>query len=255
MPICCQVVLQNGQIPAEAMVFGDFDLPQSTWFDWHVHDQHHQLAWASRGVVAVKAGSAYWVLPPARALWIPSGTVHRTGSVGNAVLRGIFMDHARSPVSWPEPRLVRVRPLLRELLEHLTAGGLSEDARLRAEAVAFDLLEPVAAAPIIVPLPVDERARRVARALILDPGDSRGLELFGREVGASERTLARIFLRETQLSFGRWRTQVRLRASLPLLATGMPLGGVASRVGYASPSAFVAAFRREVGVPPGAYFG
>ncbi|MGA6167927.1 AraC family transcriptional regulator [Amycolatopsis magusensis] len=239
----------------EAMLFGHFDLPSGTWFDWHVHPGHHQLAWAARGVVAVNVGSAHWVLPPARALWVPAGTRHRTGSSGNAVLRGIFMDAAQSPVSWTAPRLVRVRPLLRELLEHLTAGGLAEDARRRAEAVAFDLLEPVPVTPISVPLPTDARARQVAEALIAEPADDRTLDRFGREVGASERTLARLFLTETRLSFGRWRTQVRLRASLPLLADGMPLAGVADRVGYSSPSAFVAAFRRAVGVPPGRYFG
>ncbi|MFI6029952.1 AraC family transcriptional regulator [Amycolatopsis magusensis] len=239
----------------EAMLFGHFDLPSGTWLDWHVHPDHHQLAWAARGVVAVNVGSAHWVLPPARALWVPVGTRHRTGSSGNAVLRGIFMDAAQSPVSWPVPRLVRVRPLLRELLEHLTAGGLAEDARRRAEAVAFDLLEPVQVTPISVPLPTDARARQVAEALIAEPADDRTLDRFGREVGASERTLARLFLTETRLSFGRWRTQVRLRASLPLLADGMPLAGVADRVGYSSPSAFVAAFRRAVGVPPGRYFG
>ncbi|AXB44876.1 AraC family transcriptional regulator [Amycolatopsis albispora] len=237
------------------MLFGDFDLPSGTWLDWHVHDEHHQLAWAARGVVAVNVGSAHWVLPPARALWVPAGTVHRTGSSGNAVLRGIFMDAARSPVSWPEPRLVRVRPLLRELLDHLTAGGLPDDARQRAEAVAFDLLEPVPVTPISVPLPADPRARRVAEALIANPADDRTLDRFGREVGASSRTLARLFLTETRLSFGRWRTQVRLRAALPQLADGRSLANVADRVGYSSPSAFVAAFRRAVGVPPGQYFG
>ncbi|MBN6034301.1 helix-turn-helix transcriptional regulator [Amycolatopsis sp. 195334CR] len=247
------------------MLFGDYDLPSGTWLDWHVHEDHHQLAWAARGVVAVNVGSAHWVLPPARALWIPAGTVHRTGSAGNAVLRGIFMDASQSPVAWPEPRLVRVRPLLRELLEHLTAGALaadaraadalSDEARRRAEAVAFDLLEPVPVTPISVPMPRDARARRVADALIADPADDRTLEHFGRYVGASDRTLARLFVEETRLSFGRWRTQVRLRASLPLLADGRPLARVAECVGYSSPSAFVAAFRRAVGVPPGRYFG
>ncbi|GES29907.1 helix-turn-helix domain-containing protein [Streptomyces angustmyceticus] len=55
------------------------------------------------------------------------------------------------------------------------------------------------------------------------------------------------------MPFGQWRTRVRLRAAMPLLAGGATVAAVAARVGYASPSAFVAAFRRAVGVPPGAY--
>ncbi|NBH03765.1 AraC family transcriptional regulator, partial [Amycolatopsis sp. SID8362] len=97
-------------------------------------------------------------------------------------------------------------------------------------------------------------ARDVERALLANPADPRTLAEFGRDVGASERTLARVFAAECRMPFGTWRTQVRLRASLPLLAQGTPLETVAYRVGYSSASAFVAAFRRAVGVTPGAYF-
>ena len=234
-------------------MLGEFDLSAGTWFPWHEHD-FHQLVWAAKGVVAVNVGEANWVLPPTRALWVPAGIRHRTGSVGRAALRGIYADPARCPVRWPAPRMVAVRPLLREILEYLTGDGLAEDVRSRAEAVAFDLLEPLDVVPIAVPSPSDPRARDIEAAVLADPADPRGLAEFGRDVGASERTLARIFVRECRMTFGTWRTQARLRASLPLLAAGMPLDGVAHRVGYGSASAFVAAFRRAVGVTPGAYF-
>lgn len=235
------------------MLLGAFDLPAGTWFPWHEHPAH-QLVWSARGVVAVKAGDAGWVLPPTRALWMPAGVRHRTGALGRAALRGIYADPARSPVSWPEPRMVVVRPLLRELLEYLTGDGVAPAARLRAEAVAFDLLEPLGVVPIVVPSPSDPRALDVAAAVFANPADPRTLAEFGRDVGAAERTLARIFVRECRMPFGTWRTQVRLRAALPLLAEATPLETVACRVGYSSASAFVAAFRRAVGVTPGAYF-
>ncbi|WP_072476264.1 AraC family transcriptional regulator [Amycolatopsis australiensis] len=235
------------------MLLGEVDLPAGTWFPWHEHPVH-QLVWSARGVVAVEAGDAGWVLPPTRALWLPAGIRHRTGALGHAALRGIYAEPSRSPVSWPSPRMVVVRPLLRELLEYLTGDGVAPAARLRAEAVAFDLLEPLDVVPIVVPSPADPRARDVERALLVNPADPRSLAEFGREAGAAERTLARIFVRECRMPFGTWRTQVRLRASLPLLAQGLPLAAVAHRVGYSSASAFVAAFRRAVGVTPGAYF-
>jgi AraC-like DNA-binding protein len=237
----------------QAMLLGEVDLPAGTWFPWHEHPVH-QLVWSARGVVAVKAGDAGWVLPPTRALWLPAGVQHRTGALGRAALRGIYADPELSPVSWPSPRLVAVRPLLRELLEYLTGDGVAPAARVRAEAVAFDLLEPLDVVPIVVPSPADPRARDVERALLANPGDPRSLAEFGRDVGAAERTLARIFVRDCRMPFGTWRTQVRLRASLPLLAQGAPTEAVAHRVGYSSASAFVAAFRRAIGVTPGAYF-
>jgi AraC-like DNA-binding protein len=73
-------------------------------------------------------------------------------------------------------------------------------------------------------------------------------------VGASGRTLAREFVAEAGVPFGRWRTLLRLQAALPLLAAGQPVSRVAGRVGYENPSAFVAAFRRQTGLTPAAYF-
>ena len=103
-------------------------------------------------------------------------------------------------------------------------------------------------------MPSDERALEVARALISDPADPRNLAAWGREVGASGRTLTRAFLADTGIPFARWRTSVRLQAALPLLAAGEPVANVAGYVGYETPSAFIAAFRRQTGVTPGAYF-
>src|SRR3954463_13695129 len=96
-----------------AVLFGDFDLPSGTWFPWHAHD-HHQLVWAAQGVVAVNVGDAHWVLPPARALWLPAGVEHRTGASGHARLKGVYADPARCPIGWDSPCMIMVRPLLRE---------------------------------------------------------------------------------------------------------------------------------------------
>lgn len=73
-------------------------------------------------------------------------------------------------------------------------------------------------------------------------------------VGASSRTLARLFGAETGMSFGRWRTRARLRAGLEHMAANRPLAAVAHHVGYTTPSSFIAAFRQETGRTPGAYF-
>jgi AraC-like DNA-binding protein len=102
-------------------------------------------------------------------------------------------------------------------------------------------------------MPEDERAREVAQALAGNPSDKRTLDEWGREVGASGRTLARSFLADTGIAFGRWRTLLRLQAALPVLAAGEPVGNVARVLGYHSTSAFVAAFRRETGMTPSAF--
>ena len=113
-------------------------------------------------------------------------------------------------------------------------------------------LFPVSWSEAAQPTPV--AARRVAEALRADPADRRTLREWGHEVGASERTLARAFMAEAGLPFGRWRTRLRLQAALSMLAVGDPVTRVAGRVGYDTPSAFVAAFRRETGQTPGSFF-
>ncbi|PXX54032.1 AraC-like DNA-binding protein [Nocardia tenerifensis] len=238
---------------ATAMVLGTGVLPAGYWFETHEHPQH-QIAWAARGVIAVEVGENRWVLPPTRALWIPGGVQHRTGTADGAEMRGIYVEPERCPIGFTAPTMMRVTRLLHELFDHLGAADTAAAARERAEAVVFDLIEPVDVIPIGAHSPTDPRAEQVADALTADPADDRTLAEFAAAVAASPRTLARLFLAETGISFGQWRTQIRLAASLPLLAAGLPIARIATRVGYASPSAYVAAFRRAVGVSPGRYF-
>jgi AraC-like DNA-binding protein len=233
-----------------AVRVGNFALPRRTRFGLHRH-RAHQLAWAAEGVVSITVEDAVWVLPATRALWIPAGMWHSVDG-GPALMRAAYLRE--DPHGWTAPTPVAVSPLLRELSDHLATDRPTAAARARAEAVLLDLLDPVDTAGVRVPMPADPRALAVARGIVDDPADPRGLDAWGRVVGASPRTLARLFTAETGLSFGRWRTQARLRAALLLLAAGTPVGVVAHRVGYRTPSAFVAAFRQALGVPPGSYF-
>ena len=235
-------------------------MPAGTRFDWHTHEDH-QLVWAASGVLTVLTGEvdggSTWVLPPTRALWIPAGLPHETASDGRATMRSLYIRPGLSPVTWTEtqkPTPVAASPLLAELIGYLGEPGLPAGHRAHAEVLLADLLTPVPVTTIGVRLPSAPTARQVAEALRADPADRRTLREWGREVGASERTLARAFVAEAGLPFGRWRTRLRLQAALSMLAAGQPVSRVAGRVGYDTPSAFVAAFRRETGQTPGSFF-
>ncbi len=228
-------------------------MPAGRIFDWHTHTDH-QLAWAASGVLTVRTAATAWVLPPTRALWIPAGIRHETLSAGSATMRSMYLQPDRCPVAWPECTPVAASPLLAELIGYLEDPALAAGHRERAEALVADLLVPVPMAAVDVRLPGPGPARQVAQALLDDPADPRTLAEWGREAGASERTLARGFTAGTGLTFGRWRALLRLRAALPALAEGQPVAAAARRAGYESASAFVAAFRRETGQTPAAYF-
>ncbi|MCG8544128.1 MAG: AraC family transcriptional regulator, partial [Alphaproteobacteria bacterium] len=124
----------------------------------------------------------------------------------------------------------------------------------RLMSVILDQIRVLPVAPLALPMPSDRRLRRVAEGLLANPADSRGLDDWAAEVGASARTLARLSRRELAMSFRAWRQQLRLLRALESLAAGDAVTTVALDLGYDSPSAFIAMFRRNLGTTPTRYF-
>lgn len=229
------------------------DLRPSSGIDLHAHDRH-QLAMATRGVLVMSTCKNAWVLPRTRALWLPAGILHSVTGFGPTTFVSVYVDPERCPITWTEPTAVAASGLPGELVAHLAQPDLPATARQRAEAVLWDVMVAIPITTLAPPLPVDERARLVADRLLADVTDTRSLAEWGRVAGASARTLARLFVGQTGMGFERWRSTARLAAALPLLAAGRSVSTAAYEVGYASPSAFVAAFRREIGTTPADYF-
>lgn len=86
-----------------------------------------------------------------------------------------------------------------------------------------------------------------------DPADGRTLAALGREVGASDRTLSRLFKADLGMSFPQWRTQLRLYHALIMLAENTSVTVVAHTCGWSSASAFIDVFRRTFGHTPGTH--
>jgi AraC-like DNA-binding protein len=229
------------------------DLDRGHGFDLHSHD-FHQVAATASGALVVAADRRRWVLPRTRGLWIPAGTPHAIETSGPATMLAAYVDPGRCPVEWRSPTVFDATGLGGALIERLATADLPPEQRARTEAVMWDVMQPLTVTTLSPPLPRDDRARRVADALLADVTDGRSLAAWGRVVGASARTLARLFVADTGMGFERWRTAARLAAALPLLADGAAVSATAYAVGYGSPSAFVAAFRREIGVTPAEYF-
>ncbi|GLZ47078.1 AraC family transcriptional regulator [Actinomycetospora sp. NBRC 106375] len=233
---------------------GSWPLAAGSWFPEHTHNAH-QLNWAVGGVLGVRVGHRSWILPPTLALWLPAGVPHRTGATRDATLRSLFLSARLPDLGSGDPVPVAVDGLLLALAAHLERTDLAEDARTRAEGVVLDALRPLPTRPVAVPEPADPRCRAVADALHRDPSDDRGLAALAAAAGSSRRTVSRLFVQDTGLSFERWRRHLRVRAALPMLAEGRPVDAVARAVGYATPSAFLAAFRGVVGTSPSRYLG
>lgn len=237
--------------PVRAIETFEVDVAGALRFEPHTHPTH-ELLWGARGTVVVEAGPLSWLLAPALGLWVPAGTRHGGLATAGSSYRGANFSPVSCPIRWTTPTVVPVGRLLAEMLDHLHHRPLAPRSRWHAEQVVMDLLTPLSSTAEL-PTPTDDRLRAVTSGLLGEPADDRTLEEWGREVGASARTLTRLFLSETGTSFTRWRAQARVQAALPHLARGATTTQVARLVGYATTSAFVRAFKQVTGSPPRAY--
>lgn len=69
----------------------------------------------------------------------------------------------------------------------------------------------------------------------------------------SERNFSRLVVRETGMSFGQWRLRLLMLTATRRLLEGDTTETVAQALGYETPSAFIAAFKRVFGMTPGRY--
>jgi AraC-like DNA-binding protein len=223
---------------------------------WH-HHSCAQLIHTLSGVVRVDIEQGSWVVPPGRGVWLPAFTRHALQITGSVAARTLFVDplaRADLPASC---QVVQISPLLRELIvsalplpETYAPGSRSE----RIYELILDELRGLDVLPFHLPQPQSARLQRLCRDIQQAPGECWTLEGAARQLNLSGRTLARHFLRETGLQFSDWVRRARLAIALTRLAQGESVLRVALDLGYESPSAFSAMFRRLLGVTPAAYF-
>jgi AraC-like DNA-binding protein len=221
--------------------------------DAHRHDGH-QIVYAGRGVLAVTTGKGSWVAPGTRAIWVPAGTVHAHRAHGELELHLVGLSATENPLGLTAPTVLAVGPLLRELIVAYTrTQAHSSPERDRLRAVLLDQLRASPQQPQYLPTPTAPLLCDVCDILRAHPGDHRTLAELGHEVGASERTLSRLFRNDLGMTFPQWRTQLRLHHALVLLAERTAVTAVAHQCGWSSASAFIDVFRRTFGHTPGSH--
>ncbi|RDV05296.1 AraC family transcriptional regulator [Undibacter mobilis] len=218
----------------------------------HIH-RRGQLLHATSGIMRVETGQAAWILPPARAIWLPPQLPHKVTMRSKVEMRTVYIDEALCAALPGRPVFAAISGLLRELILALLEEPADYGEHERGGAIARLILTELGRLEerrYDVPMPRDDRALRVARALLDDPSIDRDLDRWADEAGASRRTLARLFRHETGLGFAEWRARLRAVDGLARLSGGQSVAETAAAVGYASASAFSAMIRRTLGNPP-----
>ncbi len=227
----------------------------------HVIEPHQhirsQILYASAGVMTVNTGQGIWVVPPYRAVWIPAGTLHEIRASGHLSMRTLYIEPGCCTGVPDHCCVISVTPLMRELI--LCAVKMPDLYPLnspeeRIIAVILDQIQHMDVKPLNLAIPTEARLKQIFETLSQNPGDKRTLDEWGQSVGATRRTLTRLFHTETGMSFGQWRQQIRILESLRRLATNDSVTTVALEMGYDSPSAFISMFKKALGKTPGQYF-
>ncbi|WP_283407015.1 AraC family transcriptional regulator [Novosphingobium panipatense] len=226
-----------------------------SYFPEHSHDWG-QLVYAISGVLAVGITGQSFVISPEQAVWLPAGITHRVGSLLGAQFRSLWIANEVVSALPEEPAVYPVGALLKALIAEAANLHREEDDHGYADRVTTMILDQLRRATPIsaeLPWPRSEPLARLCEALYADPADPRSAEDWGRDLGMSSRTLSRRFEAEIGMSLRSWRRRMRLFKAIELLGGGEDVTRTAMDLGYGSPSAFIFAFRTEMGASPRSY--
>lgn len=221
-----------------------------------VHEHRKgQLVLALRGSVTCEVPHALWIVPPQSAVWIPGGMPHSNRATANARVYFLSVDPEAAALP-AECCTLSITPMLREMIRHLASLPPDYPADGPTARLVGVLLEELARMPVerfSLPVSNEPRIRRMSKALADDPSNRRTLAQWADRLAMSERSLARLLVRETGLTFGRWRQQLHLIVALGKLADGVSVQQVAEALGYESVTAFITMFKKAFGKPPAKY--
>jgi AraC-like DNA-binding protein/quercetin dioxygenase-like cupin family protein len=220
------------------------------------HHREAQLLYIARGEVTCEASNAWWIVPPNSALWVPGDVHHRIRARAPLEAYNVFLDPEAARHMPAECCAVSVTPLFREIVLRLATHPLLYDPSGPGGHLVTVLLDELALLSIErhrLPMPTDPRLQSLVAMMTAKPGDGADMKTWGKRIGVAERTLNRLLVQETGLSFGRWRQQLHIILAIQGMSRGASVQAVASDLGYESASSFVTMFRKALGKSPARY--
>lgn len=214
-----------------------------------------QLIGSRRGLLQIEAGTTHWLLPAGHIAWIPPLLPHAL--LGQQAFDGwsLYFNAAASAVLPQTPQVFLATALLQAAIDRARSWPIAplDAAQQRLASVLVDEIACCTPLPLALTQPVDRRLQRVARALASHPERNLSVEAWASFAGVSGRTLARRWSAETGMGLAQWRQRLRILHALPQLRAGASVTATALALGYETPSAFIAVFKRELGVTPARY--
>lgn len=227
-----------------------------TWSDLHVHPDWGELLFVATGSIVLCSETGNFLGQGYRATWVPPGVQHEWYLPEASWNRSLFF-HASLFEDSPRFRQchgLEMSPLLRELLfavDDLKPDFTTEEGK-RFALVLMDRLKASKEVGGPLLMPSEHRLVELCAAALAAPDAPICMADWSRHLGMSEKTLARLFIRQTGQTFGRWLQIMRLQHAMTEIEQGQSVTAVALDCGYNSVSAFISAFKKHFGSTPGA---
>jgi AraC-like DNA-binding protein/quercetin dioxygenase-like cupin family protein len=232
------------------------EMPRGFIDKWHQHPWH-QIAFPFEGILQTKVADSQFVIPHSGMLFIPANTRHESFVMTDTKFIGIYLNPKFTNDYPLKTKAISVTPFLRELILHISQCvanlEVSEQEISNLLAVLIDQISAGESYQMRLLLPSDRRLMIIFNALIADPKLKVKLSDWAKQVGASERTLSRLFTKELGMTFPLWRRHLRLVSSLNLLETTLSVQEIAFNVGYNTDSSFIYAFKKLFNQTPQQY--
>lgn len=212
-----------------------------------------KVGFALTGVMEVSVGERRFLSPPHFATWIPAGAAHCCHNRHSVHFMSVYIERTLC-ASLPEiPCTLALSPLIRAILadfaeRNIVVPSTDEDARLAL--VLIDQFNKAPRRESFLPVTEDPLVRPITDAFQQNPGDRRSLADWAEALDRTERTISRRFQSSLGMSFNEWKQRLKLVAALSMIERGKPVQQIADELGYSTPSAFIAMFRRQTGASP-----
>ncbi|MGI2068501.1 AraC family transcriptional regulator [Shewanella baltica] len=221
----------------------------------HYH-RKAQLLYAPTGVMRFTLADTQMVLPPTRAAWLPAGVKHSVTMRNVVAYRSLYFE-PETVTSLPDKvTIFHVNPLLKALIDTMSFWPWDKPRSTQHNAFLLlcEELGHAAEENLALPLPQDKRLKTWLAQLQQHQKPPANLKDMAVEIGASERTISRIFSTQTGMAYQAWRQQWRLLSAIEQLAAGASVAQVGFNLQFSSDSAFISFFKQYTGTTPAQYF-
>lgn len=236
-------------------------LPIRSQFDARIKVAKHshpwgQLVYLAGGTLEVETHEGVFVVPANQGLWLPPNVEHEVLCYHGAIDRSL---HIAPQLCHSLPRNVftlNVEGVLKALVLEICLWPKTYELTAKKQRLIEVLLDQLGDAKdskLFIKTINDKRLLPIVQALMNEPSNNLTLEQWASQVGASSRTLNRLFNLHAGCGFSQWKQKIRIIRSLEMLDAGQRSSAIAYQLGYESSSAFINAFSRHMGCSPQRY--